>query len=750
MGWQLACQGSWAASMDGGGTLRLIVFSAMALAIVASEVSLTVTMSQATSQSAILTPSTTTAMTSTEIQAVSSDFSSVIMNNAENYTFSQLTTSTSGLSLYMAKPTGCAGWVYYLGIVGSATSGTPVAFTCDVTLYIPTAPFTCAYSNGTQLAAVNAPAASTTSGSGGWTMEATVNGTAASSVMSDGLMSWVLNAKNTWQNSMSTIHQSNADRHKHAKGYVAGIYFLIGVGMLETVIIAVCWMTWTWQPIKSDKDVPGEWSWRNWWLWFGILFVSQNLISIFGGFMAWCVVGVFLLFYIFVMNACIFPYLRYKCKCCCPDKDLEAAFKQPSQPDASASAGSIPLSENVVSVDNKDQVDSLPADAGASSSSQGIATASPGSVELWGRSDWSLHDTDFKILCGAYLMFLLTGFIILIVALPGWTNAEYQLWDRMNFATTGEYQPEYTGKALQMMYAYDRLATNLKMNTFAVMSTDYCGTSKTKYLEPSERSEIYDDWIEPYSINMAEYDPQDYNQYDSANHWFIRSLASGARSICSVDFPNTFPGTLVAPADARVMAWQTSMDSTRYWIKNTDVDVATMLGSVPSTINGVTATFSASTWSGGPLVVFRLAPQDYHRFHSPVSGTVLAVWEEGGTILSVSADAATSDNGVFLNSRKVIIIDTTCCGKVAYIAIGATCVGSVVLYTDEALTTQLAVGDTVTAGSQLGIMQFGGSTVVMLYETGRIQVDQDILDNTGTSDKYAETYMQMGEPFARY
>ena len=37
--------------------------------------------------------------------------------------------------------------------------------------------------------------------------------------------------------------------------------------------------------------------------------------------------------------------------------------------------------------------------------------------------------------------------------------------------------------------------------------------------------------------------------------------------------------------------------------------------------------------------------------------------QEGGTILSVSADAALSDNAVFLNSRKVVVVDTDCCGK---------------------------------------------------------------------------------------
>lgn len=104
-------------------------------------------------------------------------------------------------------------------------------------------------------------------------------------------------------------------------------------------------------------------------------------------------------------------------------------------------------------------------------------------------------------------------------------------------------------------------------------------------------------------------------------------------------------------------------------------------------------------------------PPDYHRFHSPVNGTITHIWSEGGTLLSVNADAAQSKNKVFLNTREIVVIDSTCCGKVAYIAIAATCVGSVVLYKDAACTTTLRAGDQLASGDQMGIMQFGGSTV---------------------------------------
>ena len=103
---------------------------------------------------------------------------------------------------------------------------------------------------------------------------------------------------------------------------------------------------------------------------------------------------------------------------------------------------------------------------------------------------------------------------------------------------------------------------------------------------PRVHSALTPHWLSRYSIDMTEYTPSDYNQcaplpvgssgwpgpdpravrclrYTSINDWFIRKLAPGARQFCHTRYPLAFPTTLVAPADARVMAWQTSMPSTR-------------------------------------------------------------------------------------------------------------------------------------------------------------------------------------------
>jgi phosphatidylserine decarboxylase len=74
------------------------------------------------------------------------------------------------------------------------------------------------------------------------------------------------------------------------------------------------------------------------------------------------------------------------------------------------------------------------------------------------------------------------------------------------------------------------------------------------------------------------------------------------------------PYRLVSGADCRFMAFESVNDATRLWIKGREFTVARLLGEA---YKG-----QAERYVGGAVAIFRLAPQDYHRFHSPVDGTI--------------------------------------------------------------------------------------------------------------------------------
>jgi phosphatidylserine decarboxylase len=112
-----------------------------------------------------------------------------------------------------------------------------------------------------------------------------------------------------------------------------------------------------------------------------------------------------------------------------------------------------------------------------------------------------------------------------------------------------------------------------------------------------------------HNLNTAEIElPLD--EYKTFNEFFYRKLKPGVRLVECADDPNR----IVSGADCRLLAFETVSEATRLWIKGREFTVDRLLGPAYKD--------EAERYAGGALVIFRLAPQDYHRFHSPVDGTI--------------------------------------------------------------------------------------------------------------------------------
>uniref|UniRef100_A0A0A0K1Y3 Phosphatidylserine decarboxylase n=1 Tax=Cucumis sativus TaxID=3659 RepID=A0A0A0K1Y3_CUCSA len=121
-------------------------------------------------------------------------------------------------------------------------------------------------------------------------------------------------------------------------------------------------------------------------------------------------------------------------------------------------------------------------------------------------------------------------------------------------------------------------------------------------------------------INMNEVKhPLEY--FKTFNEFFIRELKPGVRPIAHVECDDV----AVCAADCRLMAFKSIDDSLRLWIKGRKFSVQGLLGQ----------DISASAFMDGTLVIFRLAPQDYHRFHFPVSGFIEQIVDIPGCLYTV-------------------------------------------------------------------------------------------------------------------
>ncbi|GAA0174197.1 decarboxylase [Lithospermum erythrorhizon] len=209
--------------------------------------------------------------------------------------------------------------------------------------------------------------------------------------------------------------------------------------------------------------------------------------------------------------------------------------------------------------------------------------------------------------------------------------------------------------------------------------------------------------------------------FKTFNEFFIRELKPGARP---VEFPEQ-NDVAVCAADSRLITFQAVSEAKRFWIKGRKFSIRGLLGKE----------LCSSSFIDGTLVIFRLAPQDYHRFHMPVTGRIDKFVDIPGCLYTVNPFAVNSKySNVFTeNKRTVSIISTSDFGKVAFVAIGATMVGSITFKKKE--------GDLVQKGDEFGYFSFGGSTVICVFEKDSIKIDDDLIEN---SRRLLETLVSVG------
>lgn len=200
-------------------------------------------------------------------------------------------------------------------------------------------------------------------------------------------------------------------------------------------------------------------------------------------------------------------------------------------------------------------------------------------------------------------------------------------------------------------------------------------------------------------------------EFKNFNEFFYRALKPNARPCSAPDNPHI----IVSPADCRSVVFNTIDAATKIWIKGREFSVKRLLGDAYPE--------DASRYENGSLGIFRLAPQDYHRFHVPVDGILRKPKLIEGEYYTVNPMAIRSALDVYGENVRVICpIDTEHHGRVMVVCVGAMMVGSTVITRNE--------GDDVKRAEELGYFKFGGSTIVVLFEPGKMVYDDDLVDNS--------------------
>ncbi|KAJ9118162.1 hypothetical protein QFC22_004066 [Naganishia vaughanmartiniae] len=225
-------------------------------------------------------------------------------------------------------------------------------------------------------------------------------------------------------------------------------------------------------------------------------------------------------------------------------------------------------------------------------------------------------------------------------------------------------------------------------------------------------------FIATYNLPLDDLLIEDLTQYPTFNSFFARRLKASARPI---DSPQD-PTVIVSPADSRMTVFENVEQAEKFWIKGREFSIPELLGHDER--------FAALQDDGGcMLAISRLAPQDYHRFHSPVEGVVQCIKD-------------IEDLNVFTkNKRSVMLLHANLGPGREQVPIALVAIGGNIGWSKKP-------GDTVAKGAEAGWFAYGGSTLIVVLPSRAVcgvRFDDDLIQ---TSEKGMETIVRVGDRVA--
>lgn len=225
-------------------------------------------------------------------------------------------------------------------------------------------------------------------------------------------------------------------------------------------------------------------------------------------------------------------------------------------------------------------------------------------------------------------------------------------------------------------------------------------------------------FISKYGVDVEEFAKSPFD-YKTFNEFFYRALKPGVRPIAPGD------NVAVFPADGRHLAFQDIQAAAGFYVKGAKFSFAELLGDEQV----------AEKFKGGAMLISRLCPVDYHRFHFSVGGVPGEPRLINGWLYSVSPVALRRRLQYLVENKRVVtLVESPQFGTVAMIEVGATNVGSI--------QQSFVPGRTVVKGDEKGLFAFGGSCVITVFQNRRIRFDDDIV---ASSEQHMETYAKMGD-----
>ncbi len=220
--------------------------------------------------------------------------------------------------------------------------------------------------------------------------------------------------------------------------------------------------------------------------------------------------------------------------------------------------------------------------------------------------------------------------------------------------------------------------------------------------------------MEKLNMDQYQYDPNDAHWgFKSWNDFFTRKLKPGVRPIAE---PNNNK-VIVSACDSNVYSIQHNVKKVDwFWVKSQPYSLNDMLNNDESVID---------QFVGGDVYQAFLSATKYHRWHSPVTGTIKKAYIKEGTYYS-GTESQGMDPGspnysqgyiAHVATRAIIYIeaDDPQIGLIIVMPIGMAEVSSCVIL------DKIKPGYRIRKGEELGYFQYGGSTYCLIFRPGVIK-----------------------------
>lgn len=266
------------------------------------------------------------------------------------------------------------------------------------------------------------------------------------------------------------------------------------------------------------------------------------------------------------------------------------------------------------------------------------------------------------------------------------------IYDRVRRRTYEE--PQYGASLLRFLY--NTLIGRVLLRL--VIQPWFSTILKRWYVRPSTIKTV-NKYITDYGIKKSDYQDSDWRTF---NDFFGRALTKQAKeklleSVQGAD-------DVVSVAEGKLRAYQVTSDALLD-VKQRQYRLSDIIGDEEL----------AQEFTGGTALVYRLSMHNYHRYWYPDDGRVVFQKDYPGVLHTISS-VSVKYPVYSINKRSVTLLETAHFGRILMIEVGAMIAGTITNTKKQ----------TAKRGGEKGRFEIGGSTIIVVYANGIMQVDNDI------------------------